>query len=142
MSRATRRCLVRDPLLAGFRSTMAVDYKTDLHDVVTRHDKESEAAIRRSSCRSPGFGVVGEEDGASGKACRAGTSTRSTEHRTLRAASPSGASRSARPIDDEIVAGAILDPVGGNLFSADLAGAWLNGDPLRSRAVAERAARR
>ena len=38
-------------------------------------------------------------------------------------------------IGDEIVAGAIVDPVGGNVFSADRTGAWLNGAPLRSRAV-------
>jgi myo-inositol-1(or 4)-monophosphatase len=36
--------------------------------------------------------------------------------------------------DDTIVAGAIVDPVGGNAFSADLDGAWRNGLPLRSRA--------
>jgi myo-inositol-1(or 4)-monophosphatase len=30
------------------------------------------------------------------------------------------------------VAGAILDPMTGDLFTADLSGAYLNGDPLRS----------
>ena len=38
-------------------------------------------------------------------------------------------------VGGEIVAGAIVDPVGGNVFSADLGGAWLNGAPIRSRAV-------
>jgi myo-inositol-1(or 4)-monophosphatase len=40
-------------------------------------------------------------------------------------------------LDDAIVAGAILDPAGGNLFSADLEGAWLNGRPLSSSAAAD-----
>ena len=38
-------------------------------------------------------------------------------------------------IGDEIVAGAIVGPLGGNVFSADRGGAWLKGPPLRSRAV-------
>ncbi|GAA4121173.1 inositol monophosphatase family protein [Aminobacter aganoensis] len=97
--RASR--LMREPLLAAFRSSMAVDYKVDLHDVVTKHDKEAEVAIRAFILGEvPDSVVVGEEAG-------------------------------------EIVAGAVYDPVAGMLFSADLTGAWLNGAPLRSRAIAD-----
>ena len=58
---------VREPLLAAFRSAMAIDYKVDLHDLVTRHDRESEGAIRDFIlARVPDSTVVGEEDGESG----------------------------------------------------------------------------
>lgn len=130
--------LMREPLLAAFRSNMAVDYKVDLHDVVTRHDKESEVAIRAFILKEvPDSAVLGEEDGASG------------EGRVQWYVDPiDGTSNFARGfafwcvsvgavIDGEIVAGAIYDPVTEMLFSADLTGAWLNGELLRSRAIAD-----
>ncbi|HET9067564.1 MAG TPA: inositol monophosphatase family protein [Amaricoccus sp.] len=129
---------VREPLLAAFRSAMAVDYKTDLHDLVTRHDRESEAAIRSFILeRVPDSTIVGEEDGPSG------------DGRITWYVDPiDGTSNFARGLaswcvsvgavsGDAIVAGALVDPVGGNVFSADLGGAWLNGAPLRSRATAD-----
>jgi myo-inositol-1(or 4)-monophosphatase len=130
--------LVRAPLLAAFRSAMAIGYKVDLHDLVTEHDREAEAAIRRFLLdRAPDSIVVGEEDGASGGGGIVwyvdpidGTANFA---RGLASWCVSvGAVRG-----DEILAGAIVDPVGGNVFAADLGGAWLNGAPLRSRAMAE-----
>ncbi|PWK64968.1 inositol monophosphatase family protein [Aminobacter sp. AP02] len=128
--------LMREPLLEAFRSNMAVDYKVDLHDVVTRHDKESELAIRDFILRAvPDSTVLGEEDGASG------------EGRVKWYVDPiDGTSNFARgfafwcvsigaAVDNEIVAGAVYDPVADMMFSADLTGAWLNGEPLRSRAI-------
>lgn len=128
--------LVRDPLAAAFRSEMAVDYKVDLHDIVTKHDRQAEETIRNHILeRVPGSTIVGEEYGASG------------EGRLRWYIDPiDGTSNFARGIafwcvsigvtvDDEIVAGAILDPVIGNMFSADLTGAWLNGEPLKSSAL-------
>ncbi|MEO5325392.1 inositol monophosphatase [Mesorhizobium sp. CC13] len=130
--------LVRVPLLDAFRSNIAVDYKVDLHDVVTRHDKESEVAIRAFILdRVPDSSVLGEEDGASGAG------------RVHWYVDPiDGTANFARGlafwcvsvgavIDDEIVAGAVYDPVAELMFSADLSGAWLNGAPLRSRSVAD-----
>ncbi|KQU72803.1 inositol monophosphatase [Aminobacter sp. DSM 101952] len=134
--RASR--LMREPLLAAFRSSMAVDYKVDLHDVVTKHDKEAEVAIRAFILGEvPDSVVVGEEAGESG------------DGRVRWYVDPiDGTSNFARgfafwcvsvgvAIDGEIVAGAVYDPVAGMLFSADLTGAWLNGAPLRSRAIAD-----
>jgi myo-inositol-1(or 4)-monophosphatase len=128
--------LVGEPLAEAFRSEMTVDYKVDLHDVVTKHDRQAEQAIRAHILdRWPDSAVMGEEHGASG------------EGRVQWYVDPiDGTSNFARGIafwcvsigatvDDEIVAGAILDPVAGNMFSADLAGAWLNGRPIRSKAI-------
>lgn len=129
---------VREPLLAGFRSTMTIDYKTDHHDVVTRHDKETEVTIRAFILGEvPDSIIVGEEAGSSG------------DGRLQWYVDPiDGTSNFASgiafwcvsigaAIDDHIVAGVIYDPVADNMFSADLTGAWLNGEPLRSRAVAD-----
>lgn len=130
--------LMREPLLAAFRSIMDVDYKVDLHDVVTQHDKEAEVAIRAFILmEAPDSVVVGEEHGASGTG------------RVHWYVDPiDGTSNFARgiafwcvsvgaAIDGEIVAGAVYDPVADLLFSADMSGAWLNGKPLRSRAIAD-----
>ncbi|WP_378947933.1 inositol monophosphatase family protein [Mesorhizobium sp. ANAO-SY3R2] len=130
--------LMREQLLAAFRSTMSVDYKVDLHDVVTKHDKESEVAIRAFILREvPDSYVLGEEEGASG------------EGRVQWYVDPiDGTANFARGlafwcvsigavIDGEIVAGAVYDPVGDMMFSADLSGAWLNGAPLKSQAQAD-----
>jgi myo-inositol-1(or 4)-monophosphatase len=117
---------------------MTVGHKVDLHDVVTRHDRQAEQVIRaRILDRWPDSAVMGEEHGASG------------EGRVQWYVDPiDGTSNFARGIafwcvsigatvDGEIVAGAILDPVAGNMFSADLTGAWLNDHPLHSSAIAE-----
>lgn len=130
--------LMRKPLLAAFRSNMAVDYKVDLHDVVTKHDKEAEVAIRAFILGEvPDSVVVGEEAGESGVG------------RVRWYVDPiDGTSNFARgfafwcvsvgaAIDGEVVAGAVYDPVAGMLFSADVTGAWLNGERLRSRAIAD-----
>jgi myo-inositol-1(or 4)-monophosphatase len=132
--------LLSAPLAEAFRSDMTVDYKVDLHDVVTKHDRDAEQAIRAHILnRWPDSAVMGEEHGASGQG------------RVKWYVDPiDGTSNFARGIafwcisigatvDDEIVAGAILDPVAGNMFSADLTGAWLNGQPFRSSAIAEEA---
>lgn len=128
--------LMREPLLAAFRSNIDVDYKVDLHDVVTRHDKEAEVAIRAFILGEvPDSVVVGEEAGESGAG------------RVRWYVDPiDGTSNFARgfafwcvsvgvAIDGAVVAGAVYDPVAGNLFAADLTGAWLNSEPLRSRAI-------
>ena len=129
---------VREPLLAAFRSAMTIDYKADLHDLVTRHDREAEAAIRSFLlARVPDSTVVGEEAGSSGAGRIAwyvdpidGTSNfaRGLGSWCVSVGAVSG---------DAIIAGAIVDPVGGNVFSADLGGAWLDETPLRSRGVAD-----
>jgi myo-inositol-1(or 4)-monophosphatase len=129
---------VRDLLLSGFRSTMEIDYKVDFHDVVTRFDRESEEAIRAFlAAEVPDSVVVGEEAGESGTG------------RIRWYVDPiDGTSNFASGIafwcvsvgaiiDDEIVAGAVYDPVAGHLFSADLTGAWLGDTPIRSRSAPE-----
>jgi len=128
--------LVGPSLRAAFRSTMAVDYKVDLHDIVTIHDKQSEIAIRDYILAAePDSTLLGEEGGSVGTG------------RVHWYVDPiDGTSNFARGlafwcvsigamVDDEIVAGVVYDPIAEQLFSADLEGAWLNDRPLRSQAA-------
>ena len=131
---------VRAPLLAAFRSVMDVDYKVDLHDLVTVHDKQSEQTIRELIFeRVPDSTFMGEEGGSvgNGPVC-------------WYVDPIDGTSNFARGIafwcvsigaviDGEIVAGVVYDPVADNMFAADTSGVWLNGEPLRSSAIAEEA---
>lgn len=127
-------------LRAAFRSNMAVDYKADLHDIVTIYDKQSELAIRDHILSAePDSTLLGEEGGSTGAG------------RVHWYVDPiDGTSNFARGlafwcvsigavVDGEIVAGVVYDPIAEQLFSADLGGVWLNGQPMRSRATPEEA---
>lgn len=127
---------VSEPLLAAFRSQMEVDFKRDRHDPVTEHDRRAEAMIRELVFKDvPDSTFMGEEGGSTG------------DGEVHWYVDPiDGTANFARGlafwcisvgavIGDEIVAGAILDPVTGNLFEANLEGATLNGKPMQSRAA-------
>jgi myo-inositol-1(or 4)-monophosphatase len=129
---------VEEPLRKAFRSTMEIDYKRDLHDVVTVHDKETEAALAEFIFREvPDSTMLGEEGGDRGSG------------RVRWYVDPiDGTSNFARGfafwcvsiaavIDDEVVAGVILDPVTGNMFAADLGGATCNDQLIKARAIAD-----
>lgn len=127
---------VRDPLLSGFRSAMTIDTKVDRHDIVTEHDRRSEAMIRDLIFReAPDSIVLGEEDGRVGEG---------SVHWYVDPID--GTANFARGIafwcvsigavmDGRIVAGVIYDPVADNLFEADLTGVTLNGKPIVSSAI-------
>ncbi|BDZ40380.1 inositol monophosphatase family protein [Microbacterium suwonense] len=142
-SRALRRTAVRaalsvaDQLREAFRAPMQHDFKRDAHDIVTVHDKAAERSITAVLLdEHPDSMIVGEEGGVSG-------SGRVQWH-----IDPiDGTSNFARGlaywcvsiaavIDDAVVAGVVLDPMTGNLFSADADGALLGDAPLSSRAAA------
>ncbi len=127
-------------LRAAFRANMAIDYKVDLHDIVTIHDKQSEIAIRDYILAAePDSTLLGEEGGSVGQG------------RVHWYVDPiDGTSNFARGlafwcvsigavIDGEIVAGVVYDPIAEQLFSADLTGVWRNGQAIRSQATPEEA---
>lgn len=126
-----------EPLLAVFRSDVEYDYKRDRHDIVTEHDKASERRIvAEISTAVPDSAFVGEEGGRSGSG------------RVHWYIDPiDGTSNFARgianwcvsigaAIDGVTVAGAIYAPVSGQLFSAHLGAAFVDGKPIRARAAA------
>lgn len=129
---------VRDPLLEAFRSEMAVDYKVDLHDIVTVHDRQAETVIRAYILEhEPNSAIMGEEGGQIG------------DGEIQWYVDPiDGTSNFARGIafwcvsiaavlGGRVLAGVIYDPVADLMFSADLKGAYLNGNAVVSRAVGD-----
>jgi myo-inositol-1(or 4)-monophosphatase len=131
---------VAPPLLAAFRSRMTIDYKVDLHDPVTESDRQSEATIREHILGAvPNSVIIGEEGGTAG-----------TGDIQWYVGPIDGTSNFAcglafwcvsigAVIGDEMVAGVVYDPVADQMFSADLTGAWLGDEPLRSVAQPDEA---
>lgn len=124
---------VQEQLKAAFRTSMSIGHKRDARDVVTEHDKRAEATISAYIFEHvPDSRLLGEEGGSVG------------EGRVSWFVDPIDGTSNfvdgiafwcisvAAAIDGEVVAGAILDPMADDLFSADLDGAWLNGETLRS----------
>ncbi|KQY72421.1 inositol monophosphatase [Ensifer sp. Root142] len=129
---------VREPLLSAFRSDMVVDYKRDLHDVVTIHDKRAEVTIRDFIfAHEPNSSMLGEEGGQVG------------DGDIQWYVDPiDGTSNFARGLAfwcvsiaaverGDVVAGVVYDPVADLMFSADLEQAYLNGASISSQAVEE-----
>lgn len=117
---------------------MELDFNRDVHDIVTVHDKASERRIIDSILAAvPDSTIIGEEGGrvGSGRVCWYidpidGTSNFSRGI-ALWCVSV------AAVIDNRVVAGVVFNPVTGDLFSADLTGAWLGDQQLRTRANSE-----
>jgi myo-inositol-1(or 4)-monophosphatase len=131
---------VREPLLDAFRSAMVVDYKVDLHDIVTVHDKHAEATIRAFIlARESNSAIMGEEGGQIG----AGDIQWYVDPIDGTANFARGLAfwcvSIAAVIDGEVVAGAIYDPVADLMFAADLDAAYLNDNRMRAHAVADEA---
>lgn len=137
---------VAPDLAAAFRRPAAADAgpeaKTTHHDLVTVHDRRTEARLVAALTGAvPGSAVLGEELGAhdgEGEAARLtwivdpidGTSN-FTHGFALFSVSLAAA------VDGEVVAGVVLDPVAGLAFSADDAGAWLARDGQAERPLAD-----
>jgi len=127
---------VREPLLAAFRADMTVDFKRDRHDPVTEHDRRAEGVIRDLVFRRvPDSTFVGEEGGETGGGAVRWYVDPIDGTANFARGLAFWCTSVAAVIGDEIVAGAILDPVSGNLFVADTTGATLNGRPIASRAT-------
>ncbi|RUQ40676.1 inositol monophosphatase family protein, partial [Micrococcus sp. HSID17227] len=137
------RAVVGD-LAAAFRSPTAIgpEAKTTHHDLVTVHDRHTEARLVAALTTAvPGSGVLGEELGAqagTGEAARLtwivdpidGTSN-FTHGFAMFSVSL------AAEVDGEVVAGVVLDPVGRLAFSADADGAYLTRGDGPERPLAE-----
>lgn len=126
---------VRDDLLAAFRSPMAAETKVDFHDIVTIHDKETEARLKRFIARAvPDSRFVGEEGGTEGEGRIAWYIDPIDGTANFVSGLAFWCVSIGAVVEGEIVAGAVFDPVSGNMFSADGGGAWLNDRALVSRA--------
>lgn len=124
------------PLRAAFRGAMEVDYKVDLHDPVTVHDRQTEALIReRLLAAVPNSAFLGEEGGETGSGPVKWLVDPIDGTSNFAAGLAFWCVSIGAVADGRILAGVVFDPMTGNLFSADLSGAWLNGAPLAPRRV-------
>lgn len=115
-----------------FRQQMDISHKRDRHDLVTEHDQASEKIIVEQLLGiDPQWRIVGEEGGQQG-----GDSTVTWYIDPI-----DGTSNFAQglaffcvcigvEVDGETVAGVVYDPMADRTFSADDAGAYLDGEPL------------
>jgi myo-inositol-1(or 4)-monophosphatase len=138
---ATKAALsVGDPLRAAFRSAMGYSYKRDVHDIVTVHDRASEdriSAVIMGEVKDST--IIGEERGPVGNGAVHWYVDPIDGTSNFARGIANWCVSIAAAIDDRIVAGVIYDPVAGHVFTASLAGAWLNGDRLAGNASPEEA---
>lgn len=125
-------------LLEAFRSEMAIDYKRDLHDVVTIHDRNAEALIREYVfANEPNSAMLGEEGGQFGE----GEIQWYVDPIDGTASFARGLAfwcvSIAAVAEGAVVAGAVYDPVADLLFAADLERSYLNGECITSKAVGD-----
>jgi myo-inositol-1(or 4)-monophosphatase len=131
---------VAPPLLAAFRSRMTIDYKVDLHDPVTEFDRQSEATIREHILGAvPNSVIIGEEGGTAGAGDIRWYVDPIDGTSNFACGLAFWCVSIGAVIGDEMVAGVVYDPVADQMFSADLTGAWLGDEPLRSVAQPDEA---
>jgi myo-inositol-1(or 4)-monophosphatase len=122
-------------LRAAFRSEMAVATKRDPHDIVTPHDRASEAVIAaRILAAVPDSTIVGEEGGPQGSGRIVWYVDPIDGTTNFARGLPGWCVSIAAAVHGEVVAGAIHVPLTGETFRADRSGAWLNGRPLAAPA--------
>ncbi|QCU78750.1 inositol monophosphatase [Citricoccus sp. SGAir0253] len=120
-------------LVRAFRSTPAeidLGTKRNTHDLVTVHDRATEDELVRLLGRAvPGSRFTGEEGGARGADAAVEWIIDPIDGTANFAHGFAMFSVSvAAAVEGEVVAGVVLDPVNGLEFSADDAGAYLNGE--------------
>lgn len=134
-------------LVRAFRSTPAdlnLATKRSSHDLVTVHDRATEDELVRLLGEAvPGSRFIGEEGGVRGL----DPAPEADAHRLEWIIDPIDGTANfahgfamfsvsiAAAVDGEVVAGVVLDPVNGLEFSADDAGAYLNGVRFGAGAV-------
>ena len=127
---------VEQQLTEAFRSAMDIEFKRDRRDIVTAHDKAAEVAIcAHLEAAVPDSCFVGEEGGAQGSGRIQWFIDPIDGTANFARGLPNWCISIGAVVDDRIVAGAIVDPMGGNVFSADLAGAYHGERPLKSNAT-------
>ena len=127
---------VHEPLIKAFRSSMDLSYKADRRDIVTEHDKAAEVIIvDQLLTMEPNSQVVGEEGGAQGQGDLKWFVDPIDGTANFACGLPSWCVSIGAVLDDEIITGAIWDPMGGNMFSADTQGAYLGDKLLKTQAM-------
>jgi myo-inositol-1(or 4)-monophosphatase len=122
-------------LMAAFRSAMEIRTKRDAHDIVTEHDRASEAAIAAAiRAAVPGSVIVGEEGGRRGEGRVTWYVDPIDGTTNFARGLPTWCVSIAAEVEGRVVAGVVHAPVTGETFRADLSGAWLGDAALAAPA--------
>ncbi|MDG2403408.1 MAG: inositol monophosphatase family protein [Paracoccaceae bacterium] len=122
----------------AFRSNMDIEFKRDRRDIVTVHDKTAEVAIcAHLSAAVPDSSFVGEEGGVWGAGRIQWFIDPIDGTANFARGLPSWCISIGAVCEDQIVVGVIVDPMGGNVFSADLMGAYHDEVPLWSNGTSD-----
>ncbi|WP_344140666.1 inositol monophosphatase family protein [Luedemannella flava] len=133
--------LVGPALVEAFQTRPDVAFKRDRHDPVTVHDRAAEERIRDFIMAAvPDSTVVGEEDGTRGTGRVHWYVDPIDGTANFARGLPFWCTSVAAVVDGAVVAGAICDPVRGDVFTASTAGAWCNDVPMRSTGATEETA--
>lgn len=132
---------VADDLRAAFRNAMDVDFKRDIHDPVTEHDRRAEQRIREVIlARVPDSTIVGEEAGSAGSGRVHWYVDPIDGTANFAGGLAFFCTSIGAVVDGQVVAGAINDPMAGNMFTATPDGAWCNREPLRAHGATRESA--
>lgn len=129
---------VGDMLVEGLAQATAghvsIEEKASIHDLVTRYDRESERLIVDYILQHhPDSTIMGEEQGARGNGRVRWYVDPIDGTSNFAAGIPFFCVSIGAVVNNQIVAGVIYDPIRRELFSATTGGAFLNGNPIRSR---------
>ncbi len=121
------------PILAdAFGPTIKATDKTGFRDLVTEYDHRSEELIFEHIFRHyPDSAVVGEESGAHGSGAVQWFVDPLDGTTNFAAGIPFFGVSIGAALNNQMLAGVIFDPLRRELFSASLAGAYVNGRPIR-----------
>ena len=123
----------------AFLRDVVAEPKTGHHDLVTDEDRRAEAEIRARLVRDfPHSTVVGEEaGGVVGGADVVWYVDPIDGTNNFAAGIPFFCLSIGAVLGDRVLAGVVYDPVRGELFAADLDGAWCNGERLAATRACE-----
>jgi myo-inositol-1(or 4)-monophosphatase len=123
-------------LLEGFQQGMAIGEKLGFYDLVTEYDRNAEHAIKNHILgRHPDSMIVGEEGGAEGSGSVRWYVDPIDGTANFASGFPVFCVSIGAEVDGELVAGVIFDPVRNELFAANLDGAFLNGQSIKTGSV-------
>ena len=123
-------------LKTAFRANMEIEFKSDRRDIVTAYDKLAEKAICKHLLASvPDSSFVGEEGGDWGSGRIKWFIDPIDGTANFARGLPNWCISIGAVSEDRIIAGVIVDPIGCNVFSADLIGAYHNNTNLKSTGI-------
>lgn len=124
---------VKDLLIEGFNSDKTIDEKAGFYDVVTEYDGKSEEMIIDYIFEHyPDSTILGEEGGAKGNGKVHWHIDPIDGTMNFAEGIPFFCVSIGVAIDEQMVAGVVLDPMRDELFSASLEGSFCNGKPIKA----------